>query len=336
MEPNMFLRQNDCKEDFFSRSLAYICNLFPAIGQRLVQRISVLAGESPDFFGEFEKCEFVGQEFPDGHRISRPDLRIECTDGTIYFENKLDSPFSLSQLQRHLSFISGTRRNRLIFVSNVQYDRPVLQSLRGYLHPSRRDHYVWADFLPVFKNNFRKGTHAAKVLSDFREALRAQGMIGRAIKGANGSLYTRNSEASHLAFKQLWDLLDATGFQCVKKIHKEDTIRAYPVKIPQYPLLNPRFYSSGIWFGDEWDKECLIFTVLSKGDNPGFDRQFSKFRSSKDCTFIGNPDAWTGYYYHGHFILPLSFKGRASNEIDFAALAPALRRMLKFLKGCTT
>ena len=84
MKPNLFIFYPDCPEDFFSRLLAYIANLFPAIGQRLVQRIAVLAGRVPDYFGVFEQCEFVGQEFPDGHTVSRPDLKILCSDGTIY------------------------------------------------------------------------------------------------------------------------------------------------------------------------------------------------------------------------------------------------------------
>ena len=58
MKPNLFIFYPDCPEDFFSRLLAYIANLFPAIGQRLVQRIAVLAGRVPDYFGVFERCEF--------------------------------------------------------------------------------------------------------------------------------------------------------------------------------------------------------------------------------------------------------------------------------------
>ena len=98
MKPNIFIFPSRCPEDFFSGSLAYITNLFPAIGQSLVQRIAVLAGRKPDYFGTFEQCEFVGQEFPDGHSASRPDLKILCSDRTIYFENKLESPLSFDQM----------------------------------------------------------------------------------------------------------------------------------------------------------------------------------------------------------------------------------------------
>jgi len=92
MKPNIFIFSSHCPEDFFSRSLAYITNLFPVTGQNLVQRIAVLAGREPDYFGVF-----VGHEFPDDHTVSRPDLKILCTDRTIYFENKLESPLSLDR-----------------------------------------------------------------------------------------------------------------------------------------------------------------------------------------------------------------------------------------------
>jgi hypothetical protein len=107
MKPNIFIFSSHCPEDFFSGALAYITNLFPVIGQRLVQKIAVLAGRKPDYFGAFVQCEFVGQEYPDGHTASRPDLKIICSDRTIYFENKLES-FSLDQMQRHANL---TRRD---------------------------------------------------------------------------------------------------------------------------------------------------------------------------------------------------------------------------------
>ena len=48
---------------------------------------------------------------------------------------------------------------------------------------------------------------ASKILTDFRGDLKASGMIERQIKGANGSLYTANSDAAHRALEQLWNVL---------------------------------------------------------------------------------------------------------------------------------
>jgi hypothetical protein len=336
MIPNMFIFCADCREDFFSRSLAYLLNLFPSVGQKLVQRIAALAGKRPDSFGLFERCEFVGQEFPVGHRSSKPDLKIVCDGGTIYFENKVDSPLSFDQMQRHAGFVCSQRDCHLIFVSNIQHHNPGLRSLRRYLHPEGADHYQWSHFLPVFINNHNRNKFAAKLMKDFNAALKANGMVGRTIKGASGSLYTDNSEALHVALRQLWDALNELGFKLSRKPDHERTIRAYPLKHKQYPLLNPRFSPTAAWLDDAWDKECLDFTVLSKGDGAILDRQLRAFCSTKDCAYIAQPfEPRNGYYnYHGHFLFPVAFKGKAPNEIDFLALRQPLTRMLDFLKHC--
>lgn len=336
MKPNIFIFSHYCPEDFFSRSLAYITNLFPAIGQSLVQRIAVLAGRDPDYFGAFEQCEFVGHEFPDGHTASRPDLKLLCCNRTIYFENKLESPLSLDQMRRHADFTCKDPKCNLIFVSNILHENSRLRSLAGYLHPEKVDHYLWMDFLPVFAdNNVRRNSLAARILADFDAALKANGMIGRRIKGASGSLYTHNSDASHLALRQLWDLLKELGFKLSKKHARETTLRAYPLKYNQYPLLNPRFSPTAAWLDEAWNRECLDFTVISKGDGSILDRQLGEFPSTKECAFIADPfEATNEYYYHGHFLLPIGFAGKGSGtEIDLIALKQPLAKVLEFLKG---
>src|SRR6516165_11172018 len=100
MKPNIFEYRRYTPEDFFSLSLAYIATTFPSIGQNLIQRIAVLAGKPPSFFGSFESCTFVGHTFTKP-LASRPDLAIKCSKRTIYFENKLETPMSFDQLQRH-------------------------------------------------------------------------------------------------------------------------------------------------------------------------------------------------------------------------------------------
>ena len=166
MKPNVFVYAPDCPEDFFSRSLAYIANLFPDIGQKIVQRLAVLAGETPDYFGDFEHCEFVGQEVPENHKSSRPDLKLVCTKRTTYFENKLESPLNLSQMREHATFCR-VHHCTLVFVSNIQHDHSGLTSLKssGYLFPEGREHYLWIDFLPAFENSHRKDSLAARLLA---------------------------------------------------------------------------------------------------------------------------------------------------------------------------
>jgi hypothetical protein len=335
MKPNIFVFSPDCPEDFFSRSLAYISNLFPDIGQRFVERIGVLAGKKADYFGDFQSCEFVGHSRPDNHTASRPDLTILCTKGTIYFENKLESPLSFDQMQRHASFTCRDQNCSLVFVSNIYHENASLKSLPGYLHPAGSDHYLWVDVLSVFENTYAHDSLASKMLTDFSVALKENGMIGRNLRGASGSLYTLNSDAVALAFTQLWDVLKQLGFKLSKKPEREGTLRAYPVKHRQYPLLNPRFIPTAAGLDPAWDKECLDLTVVSKGDRTILDRQLAQFDSTKECaffsdTFYGNG----GYNYHGNFILPLRFRGSAINsEIDFRALEQPLRKVLHFCAG---
>ena len=264
MNPNLFIHCNYQSEDFFSSSLAYIVDLFPAIGQRLVRRIAVLAGRPPEFFGAFERCEFVGQEFPVGHTCSRPDLIIVCSRSSIYFENKLESPLSLDQMQRHAKLTAENPNYFLIFVSNIHHENPALRLLSGYVHPEQTDHFLWVDFLPAFESAHRSNSLSARILANFEAAMKANGMIGRSIKGAVGSLFTHNSPASHLALNQLWTFLAGLGFKLARKAAQETTIRVYAKKQRQYPLLNPRFLPTAAWLDETWDKECIDFTVISK------------------------------------------------------------------------
>ena len=334
MKPNLFIFYPYYPEDFFSMSLAYIINLFPDIGQKLVRKVAVLAGKKSDYFGEFGHCEFVGWEFPEEHTASKPDLKILCSEGTIYFENKLDAPLSLDQMQRHSSLTRRDPKSRLIFVSNIHHENARLRSLPGYLHPESADHYLWVDLQPVFANPHRTNSLAGKVLTDFNAALKVNGMIGRTIKGASDSLYTHNSEASHLALRQLGDVLKELGFKLSKKHARESTLRVYPVKYRQYPLLNPRFTQTAAWLGEEWDRECLVFYVGPVDDL--LDRQLGAFHSTPECAFIAPFENASGSSYHHLFSFRLNFTGsKATNwEIDFTALKPHFARMLDFLKGC--
>ena len=241
-------------------------------------------------------------------------------------------------MQRHASFTCRNTKCSLIFVSNIHHENSRLRSLPGYLHPEQADHYLWVDFLPVFVNPYKRDSLAGKLLADFGAALKANGMIGRTIKGASGSLYTYNSDASHLALRQLWDLLQALGFKLAKKSARETTIRAYPSKHKQYPLLNPRFWPTAAGLEEAWDRECCF----------RLHRDFQgRWRSLRPV-----PQAHSARRKHVHLLrihlkLPtgititvisffqLEFVGKAaSREIDFIALKQPLARMRDFLKGC--
>ena len=66
-------------------------------------------------------------------------------------------------------------------------------------------------------------------------------MIDRRIKGATGNLYDHSSNAHHWALERLSGLLSEVGFEVRAKPAREKTLRVYPTRVSQYPLLNPRF-----------------------------------------------------------------------------------------------
>jgi len=139
---------------------------------------------------------------------------------------------------------------------------------------------------------------------------------------------------SQLALRQLWVMLAELSFKLSKKADRETTIRAYPFKHGQYPLLNPRFEPTAAWLDEAWDKPCLDLAVCSKGARASLDRELSKFHSSNDCVFIAEPcTASRGYYQHGHFLIALNFVGK---ELDFIALKQPLAKLLNFLQAIAT
>jgi hypothetical protein len=277
----------------------------------------------------------VAHEFPDGHRQSKPDLKIEGARRLVYFENKLDSRLSLSQMRRHAHLVNRISGSRLIFVSNISHTSPGLCDIRGYLHPRGRDHYLWVDLLPALDVRHRSGSVAATLLADFNEALKRNGMLGRSIAGASGSLYTDGSAASHLALNELAELLRDIGYRVIR-IQREHTLRVYPVALGRYPLLNPSFQPTASWLDRRLDFECLIITVWSRGSSRALRGHLSRFPSQRSCTFVPrpHPPADLGdYCCLGHFVLPVTFiRGRRGSSIDLSALSAPLAALLSFLQ----
>lgn len=338
MTPNIFIDQGRSGEDFFSHGLAYILNLFPRMGQAFVDRIAVLAGKKPGYFGAFDKCEFVGHTFPQGHTASKPDLKFVCSARTIYFENKLESPLSVAQMQRHAELIGYDSKSHLLFVSNINHVSPDLRSIARYIHPRGKDHYLWVDLLPALASHDRKASLAARIIADFRGALKRYGMVGRTIKGAKGSLYTPGSEASHLALSQLAEELRGLGFTVSRKQGRERTLRVYPSRHGEYPLLNPWFSATAAWLDPKLDFECLIFAVITRTNAPDLILRskapdLAHFASRRDGVFVSDPfEHPSGYTCHGHFVLPVTFSSeRGTSTIDFPSLANPLKRILRSL-----
>jgi hypothetical protein len=168
-----------------------------------------------------------------------------------------------------------------------------------------------------------------------RPNIKSSDVVERNIKGAKGSLYNRYSDAARISMERLQDVLSGVGYLVRNKSPQEATLRVYPVEYPQYPLLNPHFVQNAAGLDESWDMECVAICVWSKGCGAALDRQLAKFRSTKGCAFFAKSRNCQGYYLHGYFVIPVTFKGtRANTEIDYRALCQPLSKILGFLKGC--
>jgi len=332
MRPNIFTARSQCAEDLFSHGLAYVLSLLPHLGDRIASRIAVLSGRRPDYFGRFESCEFVAHEYQQGHRLSRPDLCLICHLRTIYFENKLDSPIRISQMKSHARLIRHRPNDYLVFVSNIQHSCPALCQLPRYVHPRDRDHFLWFDLLPAIDSMYRKGSHAARILADFGESLKLNGMVGRSIQGATGSLYTRGSEACALALDQLSHELRQVGFH-VERRPQEATLRVYSIR-GKYPLLNLRFTATATWLDPRLDFDALIFWVLSQPGDRHLGKRLARFVNRRDSKFFAYSFPDPPLKLYGYFVLPVVFTpGRGGWRIDFPSLTRPFKRILHSLSS---
>ena len=80
--PNLFHYKNLSNEDYFTRSLAYMLNLFPKeLGDGLLQRISALSGNTKTFPGRFESAEFTCFD------LQHPDSSVEARHADSHIEH---------------------------------------------------------------------------------------------------------------------------------------------------------------------------------------------------------------------------------------------------------
>jgi hypothetical protein len=125
--------------------------------------------------------------------------------------------------------------------------------------------------------------------------------------------FFEHSDANHAALEELGRVLGDLGFKVQKKSRKEVTLRVYPAELHKHLLLNPRFesYDGAVSF--------LEFTVTSKGDDPLLDQHLRAFKSTDPCEFKALGKKWSGF--HARFVMPLSFVGTSTNDLNFAILA---------------
>jgi len=332
MKPNIFVYKNLKNEDHFTNSLGYLLNLFPReLGDRFVSKLATSTGKSADYLGKFIEAEFTGHNFLNEDSTSKPDLVIHTEKLKLFFEIKLAAPLSDSQLERHLNDVRS-EKGKLILISNVRtkVSKKVLAQ-SDYLKPLYHDHFFWTEFEPVFNFKFRKNSLEYLLLSDFQKSLRSNEIKARQIVGAEDNLYTGGSKAQALALNILGDILKDIGFK-VWRLPQEHTLRVYPKKMKEYPLINPRFYSTGEWLSPELIEECLVIICYVDINNDAQIELLSRLNvlDSKDhiTIFTGN---WEGYYKY-YLYVPLQFKAVGDSfDLNWENLKEIWKKIYKIL-----
>jgi hypothetical protein len=152
----------------------------------------------------------------------------------------------------------------------------------------------------------------------------------------HGSVFEAGSRASHEALVDLREILEHLGFWVVKKIDKEDTLRAYPERLHSYPLLNPRFVRrtvrglSGRFF--------LEIRAWSKG-NERLGQHLRSYRSMTESKYIPARDDSNALtrdsntlVLHGSFYIRVHLCEDAQSSPDLNALGVVLKDIRDFLQ----
>lgn len=224
-------------------------------------------------------------------------------------------------------------KGRLVFISNVQaHISEEVKKRQNYLKPREQDHFVWAQLESVFDIDTRKGTFANKLLDDFRSALRINGMRGREIVGAKGSIYTKGSPAQQLVLDQYQDMLRKLGWKAWRA-RKENTLRVNPENHGQDPLFNPRFYATGEWLDPSFIKECDMIHCWAYPTD--IRKKLRKMGSvSNKFPEVKFVPALSGGWLAGHLYVPFKFlHAKGGYKIDWIYMGKIWEEMLRILNG---
>lgn len=114
---------------------------------------------------------------------------------------------------------------------------------------------------------------------------------------ADPGIFERGTEANCGALEELAELLRGIGFKVEKKHANESTLRVYPEKFHQYPLLNPFF-----------DGGQLRIQILSKEGDASLDSTLAPLGRIRGATFTPSNYRQDGYRYHGFMWFTLNRK----------------------------
>lgn len=152
-----------------------------------------------------------------------------------------------------------------------------------------------------------------------------------------GSVFEGGSRANHEALNDLREILEHLGFRVVKKIDKEDTLRAYPERLHSYPLLNPRFVRTIV--RGLSGRSFVEISAWSRGDDR-LRAHLRTYRPTPESKFVvakGDPNTLRTVdpnmlVLHGRFYIRVHFRDRARSSPDLNALGVALKDLRNFLR----
>lgn len=134
--------------------------------------------------------------------------------------------------------------------------------------------------------------------------------MSNALQLSDPLVFVSGTDANELALEALAELFKGAGFNVRKKSHNEYTLRVYPIKQNEYPLLNPRFVDGQ-----------LETTVLSKHSDAALSSALAAIDGIPGFTFKSYERFEQGYWYHGVIVSTLD------NSVGLSALSSPLRAL---------
>ena len=143
------------------------------------------------------------------------------------------------------------------------------------------------------------------------------------LRAYHDSLFTNGSNDERKFLERLRTIIREHELYSEKQHSNEFTLRVYPEKRHQYPLLNPRLYRKGENEID-YDHICInVYTQDSSGRTNKYARDFIEkidAASLKFCKFV--PINNSGLF--GQFIITIFLNGSSIESINFSNISQAM------------
>jgi hypothetical protein len=124
---------------------------------------------------------------------------------------------------------------------------------------------------------------------------------------------------------ELFDTMQAIGFKLKKRSPGHNTLQAYPLRIHQHPLVNPRFTTRKV-AGRK--AHVLEMAVWSKPD-PDLAEYLNRFGADEESWFERDEALIGGDQRHGYFVITLGPVGKPPQILE---CGPVMARIHSFLR----